>query len=120
MRHAALTVVQEQLNKLAVEGSADAIALALEAQHVRALCGNANQCAIAVSMLGVLDKEFGSAHTLSVAVRVHGAVDVYEAGNGDLNLLGRVRVQDEGQEQQLAKFISRFDCEKYPMLIAPR
>lgn len=114
----ALQVVRDQLNKLAVEGSADAIALALEAQQIRALCGNANRCAVALSMLGALEEKFGEAHEFTVYVRVSGAVDVYQGDIRGRVHLGRI-CPDPGEDTlNLSQFIARFDCEQYPELIA--
>lgn len=109
----AVQIVREHMSKLAVEGSADAIALALEAQNIKALCGNANQCAIAVSLMNALDAKLGDKHGILVCVRVTGSVDLYPSGFG----MGDV-TRIPAEHAQLAEFITNFDAQKYPELIA--
>jgi len=108
----AIEVVREHLSKLAVEGSPDAIALTLEAQNIKAFCGQGDQCAIAVSVMKALYEKLGTTHGLRVAVRSGGRVDLYEEGVCS----AAVRIHPESET--LGEFIMRFDQRRYPALIA--
>lgn len=100
-------IVSEKLDKLAVLGTPDAIAMELEAQGIKADCGGAFTCAIA-RYLGNPSAESRELTDGTVAV-CPTYVSVYRAGTDTW----RVPVP-----RVVGEFIVNFDQTKYPALIA--
>lgn len=111
----AARIVLGQLEKLTAEGSADAIALTLEAQGVTGVRKHENTCAVAVYLSNALDEELG---TEQVRVRVPGSHHVrLRALGGDNTSVGYVAPGSQEGESVINQFIAGFDNGEYPNLV---
>lgn len=101
------SVLNDHLAKLVACGNTEALALHLQAQQIKAMCGNPNQCALAVSFERALKEAFPDAG-LNVTV---GLVSVIV--DDDDRCAGT-----ETFPRWMSKFINNFDEGKYPELMA--
>jgi len=117
----AARIVTERLDKLATEGSADAIAEVMRAENIRALRGNKGKCALAVDLTRAVDAELGEGH--GIRIRVPGGTVVYLVRPSEETF---VRYNDiptsmtgAGMDLGLInEFIFKFDSNAYPYLVS--
>lgn len=114
-------VVGNRLDKLESEGSADAIALALEGQMIRAHCGEPSLCAVALYLTLALNDELGLDHGLEIEVAASDRIGILETDAYN-QVTDRVHVvydkDGDDVEHVINQFIIKFDQKKYPNLIS--
>lgn len=110
----AARIVKGRLDKLLTLGTADAIALELQALNVKAVCGSASRCAIAVDLMNTLTAEFGPDHSMALSVPANSSVKVYSM----LPHCEATSVRYGGEANIIEDFIMRFDKAQYPELIS--
>lgn len=115
----AARIVKGRLEKLTAEGSADAIALALEAQGVKGMRQFENSCAVAVYLRNALDEELG-ANWVQVRVPATHRVKLLAEG-GDFTTVSYIGTTDNPMrdmiEHPINQFIAGFDKGDYPALV---
>jgi hypothetical protein len=110
-------VVQDRVEKMIAEGTAEQLALTFTGMGIQAICGNPNRCAIAVYLMGELTAELGEeASKLYLAVPGGEAMDHVDVCCSHDHISRRTRFPSFGP---LGDFASRFDREAYPALIEP-
>lgn len=105
----AARIVHGELEKLAAEGSAEAIALALRAKKIKARRGDNRACAIALDLQMALNEELGEEH--GVTVSVNGGPSAH------LTWGAHESTSVRGVDHTMRIFIHDFDGNKYPELV---
>jgi hypothetical protein len=100
------TVMDDHLAKLVACGNTEALALHLQAQDIKALCGNSQLCALAVSFERAMNEAFPGTD-LGVSV-----------GPATVTVFGRGWTSTERFPAWISKFVNNFDEGRYPELMA--
>lgn len=113
-------VVQDRVEKMIAEGTAEQLALTFTERGILAICGKPELCAIAVYLMGELAGELGE-EASNIHVNVPGGkgmnrIDLFAfAANHDPHH----RRVHFSSSSPLGEFAYRFDQEEFPALIEP-
>lgn len=112
-------VVQDRVEKMIAEGTAEQIALTFTERGIKAICGKPELCAIAVYLVGELVAELGEeAGTVHVSVpggERMSRIDLFT--NTTDNHDAHHRQVNFSSSSPLGAFAYRFDREDFPALI---
>lgn len=101
------SVLDDHLAKLVACGDGEALALHLQTQNIKALCGNTGMCALALSFDRALTEAFpGTHHLISVSNR---GMSVYGLPEW---------VSTSPFPEWMSEFVDNFDKGRYPALMA--
>lgn len=113
-------IIQDRVEKMIAEGTADQIALTFAQKGIQGVCEDETACAIAVYLMGELVTELGADLARLVYVEVPGGESMHhilvheEDSSQMVNFSRRV---DFPEDSPLGPFAYRFDRRNYPDLI---